>query len=438
MELNKVPKKKILTNLYESSINKDSLQEDTNKIKTYLNLANGYFYYNSSNEAMLMIKEAMALSKKNNFYQYNSISKFLDLLHANLGEHQKSINHLKPIIDNSKYDNNDFITDYYNLILSYRSLNKKDSGIIYINKLNKLVNKADSTTFLPYEISQLKTIEIIKLKDFEENYLEAIKLYKHGITTNTLPNDYYSNLNIAALYQQIKVYDSAEFYFHKAHGYVINQKNKLITFYQYLYSFYKETNNTEKQQDIANKIINLSDSLNLKIDYLLYAELSQLANEKEAVIKPKKSVWPIYLLLFIGTIVGTTFLIRKKKKNLVSSSKKEDKNTEQNTIILNDSIEEKIELYLDKVKNEKMYLNPDFNLNTLQNISNINRKYLTSYFNSKDTTFVHFINKLRINYIKEREQSSEDNFNKYTLQKQAEESGYKSVATYKKWKNKFS
>lgn len=417
---------------------KDSVQEDTYKIKIYLNLANGYFYYDKSNEAMLVIKQAMELSKANDFYKHNSISKFLALLHASLGEHQKSINHLKPIIDNSKYNNNDFITDYYNLILSYRSLEKKDSGIYYINKLNKLLANADSTTFLPYEINLLKTIEIIKLKDFEENYYEAIKLYKIGINNNTLPNDYYSNLNIATLYQKIKVYDSAEFYFSKAQNLVINQPNKLISYYEYLYSFYKETNNTEKQRDIADKIVNLSDSLNLKIDYLLYAELSELVSQTKDFSKSPKTTWYVYLILFIGAITGLTFLLKRKKKQEVISSTKETKHIEQNTITLNDSIEEKIGLYLDKITKEKMYLNPDFNLNTLQNISNINRKYLTSYFNSKETTFVHFINKLRINYVQEREQNLEDNFTKYTLQKQAEEAGYKSIATYKKWKSKFS
>lgn len=413
---------------------KDSVQEDTYKIKIYLNLANGYFYYDKSNEAILVIKQAMELSKTNDFYKYNDISKFLALLHASLGEHQKSINHLKPIIDNNEYDNNDFITDYYNLILSYRSLEKTDSGIYYINKLNKLLVNADSITFLPYEISNLKTIEIIKLKDFEENYSEAIKLYKTGITNKTLPNDYYSNLNIATLYQKIKVYDSAEFYFSKAQNLVVNQPNKLISFYEYLYSFYKETSSTEKQRDIADKIVNLSDSLNLKVDYLLYAELSKLTNDKENITKSKKYFWLIYLLAAIGVVTIILFLLQKQH---YSSPIKEKKKSNQNTITLNESIEEKIEVYLKKLEREKMYLNPEFNLNTLQSLSSINRKYLSSYFNSKNTTFIEYINKLRINYVKEREQSLDDNFNKYNLQKQAEEVGYKSISTYKKWKNRF-
>lgn len=414
---------------------KDEIEEDTLKIKVYLNIGASYVYYDNSNKAMSYLKEALELSKKNNDFQYKRASKLLASIYFVLKNYEACLQHLKPYITKSDNDiaNTDFIIDYYNTICCYAELKQNDSLNSYINHFNKIISKTDTSLLALNDKKLVKLIQYTQVNTVNHNYKKALTIINEGLEDGTFKDLFFFNIEKAILFKKINNYDSAIFYFAQAKKNTINIADTILL-YKELYNLYKENNETEKQKEIAIKIHEIEGEENLKLDYQLYNEIMDLLSSTQSESKSKnRYIYVIFFFLLISTIV---FYWRYKNKTKEQLDRNLGNNTKE--IFLTQIIEERIEGTLISLKEKKLFLNPDFNLNTLQQLSTINRKYLTAYFNKKEVSFIEYLNKLRIEYAIKRENNEQDTFGKYTMENKSKECGYKSVTTYRKWYNKFS
>lgn len=412
---------------------KEEIEEDTLKIKTYLNIGASYVYYDNSNVAMSYLKEALELSKQNNNFQQIRANKLLATIYFGLENYEDCIQHLKPYIKkNYSKKDTEFIVDYYSIICSYAELKKYDSVALYINHFNHIISQSDTSLFTPNDKKVIMLINYIKVNTVEHNYREALNLLREGMEKGVFKDFFFFNLEKGILFKKTSNYDSSLFYFLEAKKNTVNIVDTL-SLYSELYSLYKESGKFEKQKEIAIKIQELREDTNLELDYHLYKEIMDLLE----VSKEKPKGRYIYVLIFIGSLITLIFLYLLYKKRF-KTQLETNSETNKKEIFLTQAVQERIEVILVSLEEEKLFLNPDFNLNSLQKISAINRKYLTTYFNQKGVSFIEYINELRIKYAINRENNQLDAFGKYTLENKSKESGYKSVATYKKWYKKYS
>jgi YesN/AraC family two-component response regulator len=166
-----------------------------------------------------------------------------------------------------------------------------------------------------------------------------------------------------------------------------------------------------------------------KLDVAKYHELILMYDKATS----KKSTIYIFIGLGFLFVLMLVFLIKKRKRVKV------EKHTESSEIEISSTIKEKIKIKLKELENNKEFLSPDFTMAYLENAIGVNRKYISHFFKTEmKISLIDYTNTLRIKQAEGRLKDPSDNFKKYSIEKMANEVGYKTPATFKKYFAKYS
>jgi AraC-like DNA-binding protein len=347
-----------------------NLDNDVNKALEYFDKAEEYFSQDKGNEVTLvglLNNKAVAFKR--------------------LGESDKAIEILKEVfykIDNS---HSYYVSICSNIATNYLLLNQADSALVYINK--GLSNPANSL--------------------YLNNYVNSYRVLTEAYIQKHEPD---SSIKYFSLYRQ---YTDSLFLKKKADNIsklkVIHETDKLLLNVKI---------QKQKIEEYNTKFRNLSIGISLLviaiiIFFIYYKKLQ--ASYRRIV---KESVQAILIE------EENAALVKKIKSLEESPSAENNKVLSSFTIEKGDDIFEEIQAIF---KNEKPYIDPNFNLNKLADRLNSNRTYISNIINSKTgDSFVKFINTYR---VKEAKKLLIDNNNKIlTLDAIGKLAGFNSTSTF--------
>jgi len=387
---------------------------------------------------------------KNNQYMIALCKTSIGLLKAErIGQEQDALNLLKQslqfydaIEDKFEYDE-DYAKLLFALSENYRRLDQLDSSSYY-NTRGLAFSKEYNVTYMqPYFI-----------------YAEGINMFFMGFPKsaidkleNSLPSLNLSN-SIIAHYYLSKSYEELENFDKKLmHLSLLDSLQEDQPIYllelrkgiEELFQYYKEQGDLEKQLQYTLRLT-LLDSIKFN-DYTALAPTidskyddKQILNENEALMESLLSSGSskqklLYIILFLLVIIVSIFYyfhnrqqkIKKQFQVIIANeeSKKEQVVVHKKDI---DIPQETIDTVLEKLNAfelEEGYRNHEIDTYKLSKIIGINDKYLSKIINhTKEKSFTHYINDLRVAYAMQKLRTDPDFKNRYTISGIAKEVGF--------------
>ncbi len=229
-------------------------------------------------------------------------------------------------------------------------------------------------------------------------------------------------------------------------------EKKIRESYKLLSDYYKEKNDYHNQLRFVEKLIK-TDSIDksyfvginntIKRDY----EIPRLLEEKSEIIKEiqlkeNKSKIYIYLLMILVAVLLLIIIWYSKKQNVYKKKfvklmdeqqhQEQQKVKDNNELNIPKDIVQNVINNLIELEKNKFYLDRNVNLQDLSKQLETNSNYLSKIINHyKGRNFSTYINELRINEAIERLKKDKQ-FQKYTIQAIAHESGFKSHQSFSK------
>jgi YesN/AraC family two-component response regulator len=405
---------------------KDSIESDTSKIKLYTGIAILRGTSRAINEAVEYANKALELSIKTDDFYRVKIENVLGFIHQLLGDSRRAIYHKKQVLAKSKLSSVR-IPAYREIIRSYLSLNR-DSAHFYANEALKKYEYVEFTDSISGKV-------LYEIKIFEEltggrSHQKLIQLYKNGIESKILKNSGKNNIFLGVYYNKINEYDSAVHYFNVTVNKCVEEKDtiNIIMAYERLIGLHEKLENTTEMNEA---IVLLHDYRFFyeKLDVAKYHQLILMYNEANST---NNTIY-IYLGGVFLLVVILLFFFKKIK------NKKPKKRKEFSEIEISSTIKEKIKIKLKELENNKEFLSPDFTMAYLENAIGVNRKYISHFFKTEmKISLIDYTNTLRIKQAEGRLKDPSDTFKNYSIEKMANEVGYKTPATFKKYFAKYS
>jgi AraC-like DNA-binding protein len=358
--------------LYHNYINLGIINLDGNVAKAleYFEKAEGYFSKEEGNEITLI-----------------SIQNNKAVAYKRLGEYDKAIAILKDAFRQIDQTHSYYVSLCSNIATNYLLINQPDSALVYIKYgLNNPAKRI-----------------------YLNNYVNAYRVLTESYIQKHQPD---SSIKYFLLYQQ---YTDSLFLKKKADNIsklkVIHETDKLIS-------------NVKNQKEKIETYNAIFRNLSIGISLLLIAIIVFFIYYKKLQASYRKIVKESVRAMLVEE--ENTALI-KKIKSLEETNEAENIKAPSNfTLEKGDAIFKEIKTLFE---NEKLFVDPDFNLNKLADRLNSNRTYISNIINSKTgDSFVKFINTYRVN---EAKKLLIDNNNKIlTLDAIGKLAGFNSPSTF--------
>lgn len=179
----------------------------------------------------------------------------------------------------------------------------------------------------------------------------------------------------------------------------------------------------------SNDVVNLNWSRISLIFYVIFyigIFLSELVDSFVSELLFNLSI--LVLVLYLG-YYQIRVIARYLKVVHTSPDKKESESTNETEASIDPKLDELFSEVDELVESEKLYLNFDLSIHELGKRMNTNSKYLSQAINRKDgLNFNRFINEKRVTHASRL--ILDDNYNGYTLEGIAKESGFRSKSTF--------
>ena len=319
-----------------------NLDKDVPKALDYFNKAEVFFSKEKGNEISLI-----------------SIQNNKAVAYKRLGDYDKAIKILKKVFYKIDPTHSYYVSFCSNIATNYLLINQPDSALSYIKK--GLSNPASNL--------------------YINNYVNSYRVLTEAYIQKHEPD---SSVKYFRLYQQ---YTDSLFLRKKANNIsklkVIHETDKLLLDIQ---------NKKQKIEEYNAKFRNLSIGISLLIIAIIvfFIYYKKLQSSYKSIVKESVKAM---------RYEEENIALEQKIKSIEKPKEEEsDKSPNSFTLEKGDDIFEEIQTLF---KNEKLFVDPDFNLNKLAERLNSNRTYISNIINSKTgDSFVKFINTHRVNEAK--------------------------------------
>ena len=401
--------------------------------------------------------------QKNNKRQIEFAEIRIAYLNNYIGNHKTAAKSLYNILHNSKYLTGPEKQEVHlNLADIYLDLNKLDSSkTMILEGLELNSNNKKSRFYNAY----LSLYGVYSLK--ARNYQDAIKTFNQCMDFFIKGNDEreinYSLMYLGESYIGLSKIDKAIIYFTKLDSIVIKDKYtfpELKNVYSYLIDYYREKGNREKQLYYVERLLDINKHLDTEFRYVSRElprqyDTAELVAQRQIILKQLKATKITSLLLVFSLLIVLIFsviLYRKAKKREkihiikaqeLLNSLEELKNRPEaiptapiEISIQNGKEKKKLkpiskDIYsaiingLIDFENNKGFLNPGINLDSLAKSLNTNSSYLSSVINSyKGKSLPNYLNDLRIDYAIKQIAKNKGLLSSLTIAGAAQEFGY--------------
>jgi len=372
--------------------------------------------------------------------------------------------------------------NFINLGICYSNLNEEETAIKYFNQAKEFAESINDTIFLQriyYDIGAFYE----KAKDYhkaEYYYYKSLHTEKGLLRDDMLGRIYHDlsaisfergNFNKALSYinksieiaEELSAYKQLEIYYKMYIKLLIkmNKPNELERAFNAYSEIQSKGFDADKAEQTAKvKVLYEIDKFESEIELLL---TKNKLNESKLVASTKRLIIAgIIIFLVIIILVSTLVLylrIKKSHKKIVEENikliKVEEQNVQLQKIISQENlkgVQDTVNIYLkdavDELQNEdsknqsqlfaevdyllkteKLYTNPELNINILAKKLNTNRTYLSKAINTvSGKSFIEFINEKRIEEAKRLLYSKESEL--ITIDAIGQKAGFNSKATF--------
>ncbi len=303
-----------------------------------------------------------------------------------IGQYEKAIEILKNTLKTIDQSHSYYVSLCSNIATNYLLLNKADSALIYIKMA--LRNPANSLYINNYVNSYRVLTEAYIQKHNPDSSIKYFRLYQQYVDSLFLRKKVENIAKLRVIHETDQLLED-----------VNKQKQKVA----------------EYNKEIRNRTIGIALLIIAIVIFFIYYKKLQSSYKKIV----KESVRGVL-------IEEENIALRKKIESLERDSNTENNKTQSSfTLEKGDEIFEEIKALF---KNEKVFTDPDFNLNKLAERLHSNRTYISNIINSKTgDSFVKFINAYR---VKEAKKLLIDNNKILTLDAISKLAGFKSVSTF--------
>lgn len=449
------------------------LKNNVHPCISYLWKFQTYYEHGDYRQAYGVLRQAdldLTMYQKELFY--SDLRRYLNMLNLEWGNKELGLSRILKDYENYRINynakkskvvysetekNEIFISYLYRIARVYYDLNRYEYSIKYL----------DSVIYYGDRFKIAETIDNVNgLKGailYKQGKYEEALSYTNEYLTNQIPNDAYgisrssvikgltlweldrkeeavASLIIAdSLYQQTK-----------------DEFEELGDGYKTLITYYKKKENTDKQLEYLNKLLQFDEEITA--NYLEIAPaitrsytIPELLSEKEQVIRAlnaknkiaetKKTVY-YSLLMFSSLLIGLFIIqrIRLKRRytklkekmdaSLAQMSKTASKTSRKELFELDATQIERIAKGLDDFEKSKGYLDTTLSLKSLATAIDTNSSYLSKYVNAvKGVNFSNYISTLRIEYIM-AELRVNAKMRSYTIDAISEEAGFANARSF--------
>lgn len=350
-----------------------------------------------------------------------------------------------------------FISYLYRIARVYYDLNQYEISISYLDSLKYYGDRFEMLETID-NVSGLKGAILYK----QGEYQEALS-YTNEYLNNHIPNDAYgisrSSVIKGLTLWELNRQEEAVASLIKADSLYQHTKDEFEELgdgYKTLITYYKNKDNTDKQLEYLNKLLEFDEEITA--NYLEIAPaitrsytIPELLSEKEQVIRSlnkknqiaetKKTVY-YSLLMFSSLLIGLFIVqrIRLKRRynklkqkldvSLAQMSTASPKTTRKELFELDATQIERIAKGLDAFEKSKGYLDTTLSLKSLATAIDTNSSYLSKYVNAvKGVNFSNYISTLRIEYIM-AELRVNARMRSYTIDAISEEAGFANARSF--------
>ena len=454
---------------YKDSLDVFENENNSPKVAGYnLTLAKLYYKLGSYNNALEYGKNALSRYKTLKdttalIYSYTTIG----IIYGELDDYKIAEEYFQQIDIIARESKNEFLM-YHNYInLGIMNLdNDVNKALEYFNKAEDHFSREKGNEMTLVSIKNNKAVAYKRLGDYDK----AIKILKGVFYQITPSHSYYVSIcsNIATNYLLINQADSALAYITKglenpARSLYINN---YVNSYRVLTEAYIQKHNPDSSLKYFQLYQQYTDSLFLKKKANNISKLKVIHETDKLLldIKSQEQKIEAYNAKFRNLSIGISLLIiaiiiffiyykklQASYKIIVKESVRAMRVEEENAVLIqrikalekvnemensktpsNFTLEKGDEIFEDIIalfKNEKLFVDPDFNLNKLTDRLNSNRTYISNIINSKTgDSFVKFINTYRVNEAKKLLIDSNNKI--LTLDAISKLAGFHSVSTF--------
>ena len=287
----------------------------------------------------------------------------------------------------------------------------------------------------------------------------ALNYFKSNLETAELVRDKTlisgANQNIGTIYFNKGNYSQALEYMRKSEKILleVNDKNSLVNLSQNFIEIFSQLNKPDSILKYFHRYQQLTDSLfseqnsNSIAEMQTKYETEKKENELEiSVVKINEQKTRLDLMTILVFVLmvnsGAMYYVHRRKlqKNLIIAKSQlqliqlqdaETKIRVRNTVS-DSSTKQILERLIHEIEIAKCYLDPDLNLKTLAQMIGTNREYLSQIIhNTFDKNFNEFINQYRVKEaIRILEKIAKGEHENWTMQRVAENSGFKYTSTF--------
>ncbi len=403
---------------------------------------------------------------------YSDLRRYLNMLNIEWGNKELGLKKIlqdyqdyKLIYDVEKSEviyseterNEIFISYLYRIARVYYDLNQYEISISYLDSLKYYGDRFEMLETID-NVSGLKGAILYK----QGEYQEALS-YTNEYLNNHIPNDAYgisrSSVIKGLTLWELNRQEEAVASLIKADSLYQHTKDEFEELgdgYKTLITYYKNKDNTDKQLEYLNKLLEFDEEITA--NYLEIAPaitrsytIPELLSEKEQVIRSlnkknqiaetKKTVY-YSLLMFSSLLIGLFIVqrIRLKRRynklkqkldvSLAQMSTASPKTTRKELFELDATQIERIAKGLDAFEKSKGYLDTTLSLKSLATAIDTNSSYLSKYVNAvKGVNFSNYISTLRIEYIM-AELRVNARMRSYTIDAISEEAGFANARSF--------
>ncbi len=431
----------------------------------------GVYFSNNENYSLALdyYLKTLEVAEKVNSLNYIHIAKHnIAHLKANIGKHNEALPLFKEAVlfeeSKKKIDTFSYLKSIISLAESYRYNMKLDSATIYNSlgiNLSKNIYKKENIYNGIYP--KLVFNEAFNLYH-KNNYGAAIDSLNKALALVDVNNPEYTDRIILSIYYKGKIQKNIGNN-HKALNYYIkldsliqkHQKynSEVRDSYEFLINNYKKKNNTDKQLEYINKLLQFDSIIYKQRDFVtnkLFVKFDQptLLKEKQLLIKTlredRKSIsYGFIISIIISLVISVLLFLQYKKRKklkrrfdqLIKSGSQEPLTKEErkpvereNNIGVPDKIIESILNKLDFFEENNIYIKKDITVHIVSKELGTNSKYLSKIINKyKKKSFTMYINDLRIQYIVDQLKAN-NKLRNYSIQGLAEEVGFNKAESF--------
>jgi len=404
--------------------------------------------------------KVMRLSLKNGNKNYevtalNNIAEIKNDIGKNieaLGLYKKCL-----YIEKGKENQNSIIEISLNLSESFRYAKEYDSASYYYNRVIGKVRQENS-----YLLNKALINEGIN-QYYKNEFSQAETLLNEGITYVNLNSKGHKKYYILANYYLGKLSEyyqrkNTEEYFLKVDS-LLTTDNIVIPqvqdAYNYLITYYKENNNSQKEVHYLNKLVKFNEIVstrNINVSNKINSEFDtpELLKNRDTLIKSLQTknkdltIEKTSLIIVLLIIISLCILQYQKQKkykqrfedvikevNRKNVSQKREINKSQVTSLTIDvEIVNNILKRLETFESKKGFLKSTITIRSLAKKISTNTKYLSKVINThKEKSFINYINDLRIDYIL-KELQINSTLQRYKIVGVAKEAGFNSADSF--------